>query len=71
MRPPGPFHFPAVKWIRHMYRGTSLSRTSTPPWDHHRALGIVLLEGAGGRAVSYEQGTNVRQSRPDYGRDSI
>ena len=27
------------------YRGTSLIRNSTPPQDHHRALGIVLLKG--------------------------
>ena len=26
-----------------MYRGTSLIRSSPPPWDHHRAIGIVLL----------------------------
>ena len=30
------------------YRGTSLIRNSTPPLDHHRALGIVLLQGARG-----------------------
>ena len=31
------------------YRGTSLIRNSTPPQDHHRALGIVLLWGPRGR----------------------
>ena len=25
------------------YRGTSLIRNSSPPWDHDRALGIFLL----------------------------
>ena len=30
------------------YRGTSLIRNSTPPWGHHRALGIVLLYGPRG-----------------------
>ena len=25
-------------------RGTSLMRNSPPPWDHHRALGILLLQ---------------------------
>ena len=24
-------------------RGTSLKRNCPPPWDYHRALGIVLL----------------------------
>ena len=30
------------------YRGTLLIRNSTPPKDHHRALGIVLLQGPRG-----------------------
>ena len=41
------------------YRGTSLIRIPPFPWDHHRALGIVLLYGPRGGAVSYEQGTPV------------
>jgi hypothetical protein len=28
-----------------VYRGTSLKRNALPPQDHHRALGIVLLQG--------------------------
>ena len=28
-----------------IYRGSSLIRNSSPPKDHHRALGIVLLQG--------------------------
>ena len=28
-----------------MYRVTSLIINSAPPYDHHRALGIVLLQG--------------------------
>ena len=27
------------------YRGTSLIRNRTPPYEHHRALGMVLLQG--------------------------
>ena len=27
------------------YRGASLIRNSTPPEDHHKALGIVPLQG--------------------------
>jgi hypothetical protein len=30
------------------YRSTSLIRNSAPPQDHHRALGIVLLQGRRG-----------------------
>ena len=30
------------------YRATSLTRTSPPPQDHHRALGIALLYGPRG-----------------------
>ena len=30
-----------------MHRGTSFIRNSPPPWDHHRTLGIVLLQGPG------------------------
>ena len=30
-----------------------------PPWDHHGTLGIGLLQGPGGVAVSYERGTPV------------
>ena len=26
------------------YRGTALIRNGTPPWDHHKALGIVVLQ---------------------------
>ena len=44
------------------YRGTSLIRNSAPPWDHHRALGIVLLEGPRGVAAFYERGTPVREA---------
>ena len=40
-----------LAWATHLtradrmesYRGTSLIRNSTPPQDHHRALGIGLL----------------------------
>jgi hypothetical protein len=28
--------------------GTSLVRNNLSPWDHHRALGLVLLEGPTG-----------------------
>jgi len=31
-----------------VYRGTSLIRNRLPSQDHHRALGIVLLQGARG-----------------------
>ena len=34
--------------VRTMYRGTSLMRNSPIPWDHHKALGIVLLLGPRG-----------------------
>ena len=27
------------------YRGTSLTKTRPTPWDHHRALGVGLLQG--------------------------
>ena len=30
------------------YRGTSLIRNSLPPWDHHRATCVVLLQGPRG-----------------------
>ena len=30
------------------YRGTSLIRSSSPPQDHHRSLGIGLLQGPAG-----------------------
>ena len=30
------------------YRGTSLIRNRPPPYDHHRALGMVLLQGPRG-----------------------
>jgi len=42
------------------YRVTSLIRNRPPPADPHRALGMVLLKGPGGGAVSYERGTPVR-----------
>jgi hypothetical protein len=31
-----------------LYRDTSLIRNSPPPWDHHFALSIVLLQGPRG-----------------------
>ena len=34
--------------LRVIYRGTSLMRSSPPPWDHRRAIGMVLLKGSGG-----------------------
>ena len=37
------------------YRGTSLIRNSNPLWDHHRALGVGLLQGPrGGRFLMSE-----------------
>ena len=48
---------------RGLYMGISLIRMSPPPSDRHRALGIVLLYGARGGAVSYERGTPVRFTR--------
>jgi hypothetical protein len=36
-----------VKGCLH-YRGTPLIRNSTPLWDNHRVLGIVLLQGPTG-----------------------
>ena len=32
-----------VALFKGRYRGTSLIRNSTPPWDHNSCLGIVLL----------------------------
>ena len=34
---------PCARHSRYHYRGTSLMRDSPFPWDHHRALGVVLL----------------------------
>ena len=34
----------APTMVDRRYRGTSRMRNSPPPWDHHRALGIFLLE---------------------------
>jgi len=31
------------------YRGTSFIRKRPTPWDHHRALGVGLLQGPKGR----------------------
>jgi len=31
-----------------LYTGTSLMRNSPSPWGHHRAVGIVLLQGPRG-----------------------
>ena len=38
---------PPTSWSSRMraYRGNSLIRHSPPLWDHHRVLGIVLLQG--------------------------
>ena len=43
------------------YRGTSLIiiKTAPPPKGHHKALGIVLLWGPRGGAVSHERGKPV------------
>ena len=30
-------------------KGTSLIRTPPPPWDHHRALGIGVMQDSVGR----------------------
>ena len=31
-----------------MYGNTSLIGNNLPPWDHHRVLGLVLLQGPRG-----------------------
>jgi len=47
------------------YRGTSLIRNSAPPQDHHRALGIVLLQGPRRRVfLMSEIPLYCRQHRP-------
>ena len=32
-----------IRAVKFQYKGTSPIRSSTLPWDHNRALGIVLL----------------------------
>ena len=34
----------APRAINYSYRGTSLIRKRTPPYDHHRALGVTVLQ---------------------------
>ena len=38
------------------YRDTSQIRNSAPPWDHHRALDIVLLQGPRGSLFLMSEG---------------